>query len=339
MRRDAPLRRPLPSTNKKNDRPVIKKAGKHRDFWTPNKQDIENVRNSSASRFDRPFKGAFLKSKSGDNTIRLLPPTWRNPKYFAMEVFQHRYIGPEGGNYLCLNKMRNERCPICEAWREAVARGDQQASQKLSPKQRWVALVLHRDSETPEEPVIWDFWRDINDELLIRMEDRKTREMLPVSHPYEGYDLTFRKSGSGQFGTKYTGFEFDRDPSPLLDDSDKVEEILQQLEDNPLDARMRFFDADHLEKVLFGTAEAKDADLEDEEEEEETPPFEAAETEEEETEEEEQSEDEDEDAEEAEAEEEEESEDEDDEPDVSTRRPPPPKQERRQVPRIARNRR
>src|SRR5574338_1231875 len=59
------------------------------------------------------------KPKNGNNLIRILPPTWDEPRHYGYDVFMHNGIGPDKSAYLCLDKMQVDKCPICEARAEA----------------------------------------------------------------------------------------------------------------------------------------------------------------------------------------------------------------------------
>jgi hypothetical protein len=267
MKQDSrPMRRPL-AKPQPSGRPQLRPAPtqqRRREFWAPTSESINEQMNKSSSRYDSPFEGMYLKAKNGDNTVRILPPTWNKPRHYCLEVLEHRRIGADHSNYLCLDQEANpdrQSCPICTAWRETSARGDVDGAKLLSPKSRYLCLVLHRNGDSPTKPLIWDLWNKINLEILGRTRDKKSDSAIDVTNPYEGYDLSFRKSGQ-MINTTYDLFEFDRDPSPLHDDPKVTEDIIDELYAKPLDSRLKFYDADHLEKVLFGTAEARDEELE-----------------------------------------------------------------------------
>lgn len=246
-----------------------------RKFWTPTADSVRKQMDRSRTRFDNPFRGDMLTAKMGDNTVRILPPTWEDPDHYSLSVWEHRYVGPDQSHYLCLRRMRNETCPICEAERESRDRGDQDGAKKLKAMQRWACYVLHRQAEDDRKIFIWDMNGYQDEEIVSLTRDRKTNALLPVTDIDNGYDLSYRRTGQGD-RTRYGGFQFDRDPSPIHDDPNVVEEVLREIEENPLDSRLRYFEADYLESMMYGTTEAKDEDLDNEETAEEEPEEEEA---------------------------------------------------------------
>lgn len=243
------------------------KAAPRREYWRPSAESARKQMSRSKSRFDQPVKGDQFKAKQGDNTTRILPPTWADPEHYAYAVWEHRYIGPDESHYLCLRKMKNEPCAICDAERAAREHGDADDAKKLKPMQRWICYVLHRDAEDKNvrtKPLIWDMNGYQDEDIVGRTYDKKTNAALDVTNPDSGYDLSFRRTGQGD-RTRYVSFEFDRDPSPIADDPDTMEEILDYIGENPIPDMLKFYDNQYLENTLYGTVEAQDEDLEDEE--------------------------------------------------------------------------
>src|SRR6266566_1436956 len=219
-----------------------------RQEWTPTPEQTRKQMQRSRSRFDAPFRGDPFIPKQGDNTVRILTPTWPDPEHYCLSVWEHRYVGPDESHYLCPRRMNREPCPVCDAERDARDRGNTDDAKKMKPMQRWACYVLHREAEDPNKPLIWDMNSFQDEEIVGRTYDKKTQATLPVTHSEHGYDLSFRRTGQGD-RTRYVNFEFDRDPSPLSDDPDVVREVLEFIEANPLTEQLRFFDADYLNNM------------------------------------------------------------------------------------------
>jgi hypothetical protein len=214
-----------------------------------------------------------FKVKEGENAVRILPPSW--PKSddakwgnsWEIQVYLHYGVGPDGGAFLCLDKMNGERCPVCEARRDAA---DAEERDALAPSWRALCWVVDRDNEKAG-PQIWDMpatlFRDIN----ARSIDKKSNSVILIDAPgqsghvldsdEDGYDLVFTREGTN-LKTKYVGVEVMRDPSPLHDSEKTQNRWLDYIKELPLPAVLLFQTAEYIEKVLSGRA-PKSAEAED----------------------------------------------------------------------------
>src|SRR5512135_3474719 len=59
------------------------------------------------------------KPREGENCVRILPPRWKDKEtwgnYWSITTYVHYNVGPDGAAYMCLDKMKGKRCPVCEA--------------------------------------------------------------------------------------------------------------------------------------------------------------------------------------------------------------------------------
>lgn len=220
--------------------------------------------------FDNPLKGDVksFKAADGKNRVRILPRTWDDddgPRHWGLEVWVHYGIGADNSAYLCLKKMKGERCPICEERERLAAEGDEDAAREIRPVKRIIAYAIDRKNED-EGPMVW--WmpaHKIAAEVADRSDDPDTGKLLKIDHPEKGYDVTFRKSGSGM-KTQYTGVDVARRSSPISDDPDEMDDWLEQISEAPLPSLLNYYDAAYLEDVFGGTASRPDdADDEDDE--------------------------------------------------------------------------
>jgi gp32 DNA binding protein like len=218
----------------------------------------------TGGRFDSPFKGNFdtWRPRQGLNTIRILPPTWDGFEHFGYTIWVHGYIGQDNSTYLCRYKMEGKKCPICRAAKEARDSGDEEAKQ-LAPTEKVVCWILDR-KEDKEQPQLfmmsWSMDRDITDQSI----DKKTGKILLIDHDEEGYDLSFTRHGQG-LNTRYSGYQFDRDPSPILDDAKEQDGVLEFVTSNPIPDTLLYHSVEHLDNVLAGGVVEKDEDLDEEE--------------------------------------------------------------------------
>lgn len=216
-------------------------------------------------RFDSPFADNvdIWRIKDGENTVRILPPTWDDHKSWGYDVMMHMRVGPDASSYACL-KMKGERCPICDAAQEAKDAGEDDEYKALRPQNRVVAWVIDRDGET-EMPLLWPMSFMQSREIEDLSYSKKTGKVLYIDSPEEGFDVSLRRTGQG-LKTRYSGLQFDRDPSEISDDPKTQEKIIDYITENPLPSVLKFYPEDYLVKIMSGTAPEPDEDAEEEDE-------------------------------------------------------------------------
>jgi len=228
---------------------------------------IKQRAEQTGGRFDSPFKQEYelWRPKQGDNTVRILPPTWDEAEHYALEIWLHRGIGPDNSSYLDIQKMQGKRNPIADAAREAKDGGEEEEAKALQSKKASLVWVIDRDDDTPT-PKLWIMSWTIDRDVSALCINRKRGEVIRIDNPDDGYDLTFRRTGEG-LRTRYSAFVIDRDPTPVSEDPREQASILDYIVDNPLPSTLQYYDAKYLEQVLSGTQEEKDEDLDDDEDE------------------------------------------------------------------------
>jgi hypothetical protein len=203
------------------------------------------------------------RPKSGDNLIRILPPTWDNHDDCVYTIWLHKYVGPDESTYLCPRKMLNKHCPICAEAKACNDAGDKEGAKVYRAGENVAMWIIDRDDKTdPPMPAFYTMserqWRDI---IKVSI-DKKKGSVLTIDHPDEGYDLSIFRSGSGQ-RTRYSGFAFDRDKSPIDDDEGIQNDILEFAEKNPIPDVLNYYDEDYLDNVISGTQPERDRDAGD----------------------------------------------------------------------------
>jgi hypothetical protein len=207
------------------------------------------------------------KAAQGDNTIRILPPTWDDHDDCVYTIYTHNYIGPDESTYLCLRKMGKGHCPICDEAKACKDAGDDDGWKTYRPQERVALWIIDRDDKSdPPTPQFYHMhsrqWQDI----LKVSYDKKTGKVLSIDHPDNGYDLSIFRSGAGQ-RTRYSGFAFDREDSPIDPDEGVQDEIMEFVEKNPIPDVLNYYDEKYLESIVSGTAPERDRDAGEEEEE------------------------------------------------------------------------
>lgn len=217
-------------------------------------EDITRKASEGTRDYDNIFKPGIpvFKPKEGENCIRILPSTWDEPDW-DYTVQSHYSVGPDNVRYLCLEKMKGEPCPVCEAQRTAA---DKEEADGLRAAKGSIVWIIDRDDERTG-PQVWSMpFSKVRNEIYARSTDKKTRAPILVDDPEEGFDIVFNRVGTN-VNTDYKGVEIVRDPSPIHEDEKLQNKWLDYIADNPLPSVLHFYDADHIEKVLYGKKSAK----------------------------------------------------------------------------------
>lgn len=237
-------------------------------------EDVERRAKMSGGSFDGYLtsEAPFYKAKEGDNTIRIMPRTWDDEdkwgRGWEITVWLHRNVGPDNGTYLCLDKMKGEECPICQARLETT---DDEEKDALRVQARTLAWIIDRNNEKAG-PQIMGFPLTLFREINSRSRDKNEGLLLIDWNEDEddeeksglGYDVMFTREGT-DLRTKYVGVEIDREATYLHDDKKKQDRWLSFIEEHPLPDMLTYYDAEHIEKVLYGRKERRKADTDEEE--------------------------------------------------------------------------
>jgi hypothetical protein len=229
-------------------------------------ESVSRRASEAGQTFDRMLKGVTsVQVKEGENQFRILPATWEDQARWGdsweIPVYVHYGIGPDKGTYLCPAKMLKKRCPICEARAES---DDEEEQSALRVTERRLAYVIDRDNEKAG-PQVWSIPATLYKDIASRSIDKKTKAVLLIDSPTDGYDLMFTRTGTDK-RTKYSGVEFDRDPTELHSKGVTMDRWLDFIQDNPLPDTLKFYDEAYLDKLLAGQSTKKEEDDDDEDE-------------------------------------------------------------------------
>ena len=186
-----------------------------------------------------------FKVNDGDNTLRLLPPTWDNPTHYGLDAYIHYGIGPDRQSYLCLHKMKDEACPICEERARAVRDGDEAYAKELNATKRVLVYMIDRDAEK-EGVQAWAMPNTLDRDIVKVSVDKRSGEVLPLDHPEEGYDVMFEKKGA-QMRTEYLGVQLARRASDIGDDK-----WLDFAVEHPLPSMLKYYSYEHILAAFGG---------------------------------------------------------------------------------------
>jgi hypothetical protein len=193
--------------------------------------------------FINPDYKTFTPVK-GDNFIRILPPTWDDPEHYGFDIYAHYGVGPDRGSVLCLHKMKNLKCPLCEAAIRAQRSGDEELFKELSARKRVLVWMLDRKDEK-KGPMIWSMPWSLDRDFCKLSRDPKTGEIYPIDHPEEGYDISFDRQGDA-LTTKYVGVQIARRSSSVDQD------YLDFIQEEPLDKALTWMTYDEIRDLYEG---------------------------------------------------------------------------------------
>jgi len=147
------------------------------------------------------------KSKKDDNFIRIISPDLS--KFWGLEIHVHRNIGANRATFLCMNKMFDAPCPICDKIKEyrEVDSADPRIK-ALQSTRRYLIFLYDVTSSTTEKEGLkyYDMPSTIKDSIMSLCEDKRTGNWIEIEDPKDGKDIEFLRTGSGK-GTRYVGFK------------------------------------------------------------------------------------------------------------------------------------
>lgn len=202
----------------------------------------------------------FFKAREGDNEVRIMPRTWDDEEKWGtgweIVVYFHRNVGPDNATYLCLDKMKGERCPICDARADM----DEDEANAVRVQARPLCYIIDRNNEKAG-PQIMGMPMTLFREINARSVHKKTGSVLRIDGDKDllGHDVAFVREGTDK-KTTYSSVEVYPEKTNLGPDEKRENRWLDFVEDHPLPEMLVYFDPEHIEKVLFGKAERRRGD-------------------------------------------------------------------------------
>ncbi len=170
-------------------------------------------------------KNRWSAKVDSQTDVRLLRYPYQDVEEPFIELYFHYDIGSP---FLCPKKLKNTRCPVCEASDKLYRKRtdeDYKASKKLRPVQRFVAVLVDRNDPSVT-PKFWTFNAKIYSELLSKLVDRDYKTYLD---PLKGFDLTVtsQKIKGKQYAD--TSIQFRPVKGPLADSEKKIKEVVESV--------------------------------------------------------------------------------------------------------------
>jgi hypothetical protein len=155
--------------------------------------------------------------------------------------------------------MLGEACCLCEE-RRLLGSGDPEQVKALAPKKRWAAWLIDRANQSTG-PQLWSMPPEkVEKEICMRSRVKSTGAVLKITHPEEGYDITFVGQKAQEF-LNYNGIDISRESSPLNDDPETMRKWLDFIHDNPLDTILNWYEDRYIMQVYSGQQARPDEDL------------------------------------------------------------------------------
>lgn len=169
--------------------------------------DIDDLRHELEDIESRSNRGPFFTPQEGRNVIRVLP-TWAEGKRFYVKIYGH-WINAKKTSYLCLNKMKGEKCYLCEVMEVLRDAGERKKAGQLTPSVRYHMQVI--DRKNPEAGVqIFNAGSTIFQSIGLLLDDEDWKDLLDLE---KGTDLVLERTGQG-LDTDYPSTRPRKNPSP-----------------------------------------------------------------------------------------------------------------------------
>lgn len=212
-----------------------------RSRWKESNSALENKDATKDDNWKRPDgdrisymrQGAIkvFVPKEGKNRVRLLEPREANEiGYYGLEVFFHREVGVERGDYLCNDRMKYQlrsayqdidmpsNCPICDKQTSELWDTDKDLAKTYYPNERVWFFVLDVDCDSPEEIKLWSCPKTLSKEIIAQSQKDEGGVYLSPSDPDSAGIVSFTRKGTGKIDTAYSGVQVGQTPSPISDE-------------------------------------------------------------------------------------------------------------------------
>lgn len=188
-----------------------------------------------------------IRDGGADHYWRPLPSFWENAAHWGLDIWVHNNIGEYNSSYLCIKKMKNEACAICDESKHIT---NQEVLNAIAPRNRVLQLGIDRDNEVVG-PLFWAPPKAFDAALMAVATNKKTRAVRRIANPDQGCDVFFKVEGKKPF-IKYVSHRCE-EPSVLSDDESKYVEWLSYAERYQLPYILKFHNYEFLKDAFCGT--------------------------------------------------------------------------------------
>ena len=201
-----------------------------RKAWkAPAKEDLKEAYNNRGKYPDQNNRRYIFTALGNEklwkvadksHKARLLPvhPV-DNINFYGLTVHVHTNVGVNGDQYLCLKRMKNSNCPICEQ-QASLWDTEPDMAKDLYPQTRYLVWMV--DLSLPKDKQIAQIWscpRTAMDDVLGVSYKKATDEILNLANIDDGIAIYFdREKTQGTTFSKYKNFQLDETPTPSKDE-------------------------------------------------------------------------------------------------------------------------
>lgn len=156
----------------------------------------------------RKSRGTFWTPVVGKNVVRILP-TWTTGKPFYLKVYGH-WMRTQKMSVPCLNKMKGEKCFLCEKMEEIRATHDRKKAAGYAPGVRYLMQLV--DRKDPEAGVqIFNTGASVFNSIIALLSDAEDwgPKILDLE---KGHDIVIERIGE-DLDTKYPSVRCRKDSS------------------------------------------------------------------------------------------------------------------------------
>lgn len=201
-----------------------------RKAWkSPPKEDLKEAYNNRGKYPDQNNR-RYIFTALGDekqwkvtdksHKVRLLPVHPVDAiNFYGMTVHIHTNVGVNGDQYLCLKRMKNVPCPICEH-QVSLWEAEPDMAKDLYPSTRYLVWVVDLSvSKDKQIAQIWSCPRTAMDTVLGVSYKKATDEILNLANIDDGIAIYFdREKKKGTTFSTYVNFQLDDNPTPAKDE-------------------------------------------------------------------------------------------------------------------------
>lgn len=169
--------------------------------------DVEDLRKELNDIETRSSRGPFFTCAEGRNVVRVLP-TWAAGKKFFYKVYGH-WVNAKRASYPCLNKMKGQKCYLCEVVEDLREAGDRKRANQLASSVRYFMQII--DRKNPDAGVqVFNAGSTIFKGIGLLLDDPDWKDLLDLE---KGSDVVIDRTGQG-LDTDYPSTRPRKDPSP-----------------------------------------------------------------------------------------------------------------------------
>lgn len=194
------------------------------------RKKLASLRGEGKSNDDRT--SVWFRPDAGETDIRIVPTNDGDP---LKEFYFHYNVGNHQGGVMCPKRNFGDRCPICEfatsLWREGVDKSDEESkklAKSLFVRTRYFSPVVVRGRED-EGVKVYGYGKQAYELLLGYILDPEYGDITDV---IEGTDIGLTYTKATKPGAyPQTSLKMRRTTSPLLEDTDAVPALLDNMPD------------------------------------------------------------------------------------------------------------